>query len=74
MRPNLFVQGNQANQDMLDFVNTHRMSPGDGKGFAALGVVQGLHGVKNSRSGVFIVNFEHISHLVLVFLLLTLSR
>ena len=26
------------------------------------------------RSGVFIVNFEHISHLVLVFLLLTLSR
>ena len=25
------------------------------------------------RSGVFIVNFEHISHLVLVFLLLTLS-
>ena len=26
------------------------------------------------RSGFFIVNFEHISHLVLVFLLLTLSR
>ena len=26
------------------------------------------------RSGVFIVNFEHISHLILVFLLLTLSR
>ena len=26
------------------------------------------------RSGVFIVNFEHISHLVLVFLTLTLSR
>ena len=25
------------------------------------------------RSGVFIVNFEYISHLVLVFLLLTLS-
>ena len=25
------------------------------------------------RSGVFIVNFEHISHLVLVFLLLTLN-
>ena len=25
-------------------------------------------------SGIFIVNFEHISHLVLVFLLLTLSR
>ena len=25
------------------------------------------------RSGVFIVNFEHIPHLVLVFLLLTLS-
>ena len=26
------------------------------------------------RSGVFVVNFEHISHLVLEFLLLTLSR
>ena len=26
------------------------------------------------RSGVFIVNFEYISHLVLVFLLLTLNR
>ena len=26
------------------------------------------------RVGVFIVNFEHISHLVLVFLLLTLRR
>ena len=26
------------------------------------------------RYGVFIVNFEHISHLVLVFLLLTLCR
>ena len=26
------------------------------------------------RSGIFIVNFEHISHLFLVFLLLTLSR
>ena len=26
------------------------------------------------RSGVFIVNSEHISHLVLEFLLLTLSR
>ena len=26
------------------------------------------------NSAVFIVNFEHISHLVLVFLLLTLSR
>ena len=25
------------------------------------------------RSGVFIVNFEHISHLVLMFLLLTLN-
>ena len=25
------------------------------------------------RSGIFIVNFEHISHLVLLFLLLTLS-
>ena len=28
---------------------------------------------KNGASGVFIVNFEHISHLVLVFLLLTLN-
>ena len=26
------------------------------------------------RSGVFIANFEHISHLVLLFLLLTLNR
>ena len=26
-----------------------------------------------SRSGIFIVNFEHIPHLVLVFLLLTLN-
>ena len=26
------------------------------------------------RLGIFIVNFEHISHLVLLFLLLTLSR
>ena len=26
------------------------------------------------RFGIFIVNFEHISHLVLVFLLLTLNR
>ena len=25
------------------------------------------------RSGIFVVNFEHISHLVLVFLLLTLN-
>ena len=33
--------------------------------------------IKNEKwrhSGVFIVNFEYISHLVLVFLLLTLSR
>ena len=29
---------------------------------------------QSRRSGVFIVNFEHISHLVLLFLLLTLSR
>ena len=28
---------------------------------------------RKRRSGVFIVNFEHISHLVLVFLLLTLN-
>ena len=27
---------------------------------------------KDTRTGVFIVNFEHISHLALVFLLLTL--
>ena len=26
------------------------------------------------RSGVFIINFEYISHLVLVFLLFTLSK
>ena len=29
--------------------------------------------IKTPRSGVFIVNFEHISHIFLVFLLLTLS-
>ena len=29
---------------------------------------------RRRRSGVFIVNFEHISHLVLVLLLLTLSK
>ena len=29
---------------------------------------------KDTRTGVFIVNFEHISYLVLVFLLLILSR
>ena len=33
-----------------------------------------FRGIKKRRSGVFIVNFGHISHLVLVFLLLTLSR
>ena len=31
-------------------------------------------GVKWRRSGVLIVNFEHISHLVLMFILLTLSK
>ena len=30
--------------------------------------------VNSRRSDVFLVNFEHISHLVLVFLLLTWSR
>ena len=30
--------------------------------------------ITRRRSGVFIVNFEHISHLLLVLLLLTLSR
>ena len=30
--------------------------------------------VENARSGIFIVTFEHISHLVLVFLLLTLNK
>ena len=29
---------------------------------------------RRRRSGIFIVNFEYILHLVLVFLLLTLSR
>ena len=28
---------------------------------------------RSSRSGIFIVNFEHISHLALVFILLTLN-
>ena len=30
-------------------------------------------GISSGRSGVFIVNFDHISHFVLVFLLLTLN-
>ena len=30
--------------------------------------------LENFTTGVFIVNFEHISHLVLVFLLLPLNR
>ena len=30
-------------------------------------------GPQGRRSGVFNVNFEHISHLILVFLLLTLN-
>ena len=30
--------------------------------------------VKRPRSGVFIANFKHISHLVLVFSLLTLNK
>ena len=28
---------------------------------------------RRSRSGIFVINFEHISHLVLVYLLLTLN-
>ena len=35
---------------------------------------QGVKYVQICRSGVIIANFEHISHLVLLFLLLTLSR
>ena len=35
---------------------------------------QGLKGRHWRRSGVFIVNFEHVSHIFLVFLLLTLNR
>ena len=34
---------------------------------------QGKQREFNDHSGIFIVNFEHISHLVLVFLLLTLN-
>ena len=34
---------------------------------------QGVKYVQWRRSGIFIVNFEHISHLVLLFLLLTLN-
>ena len=30
--------------------------------------------VNNSRSDVFIVNCEHVSHLLLVFLLLTMNK
>ena len=35
---------------------------------------KGVKYVHSRRSGVFIVNFEHISHLFLVFLLLTLNK
>ena len=28
---------------------------------------------RHCRSGIFVVNFEHISHLILVFLLITLN-
>ena len=34
----------------------------------------GFYMVARRRSGVFIVSFEHISHLFLVFLLLTLNK
>ena len=34
----------------------------------------GVIEMEQRRSGVFIVNFEHISQLALVFLLLTLSK
>ena len=37
-------------------------------------IMKTLERRRQRRSGVFIVDFEHISHLVLVFLLLTLSR
>ena len=38
------------------------------------GILAGIYLLKvKRRSGVFIVNFEHISHLALVFLLLTLN-
>ena len=51
---------------------------GGGRIFAGEGgVLTGFYRIINnarSRSSVFIVNVEHISHLVLVFLLLTLSR
>ena len=35
---------------------------------------RGMKYVQSCLSGVFIVNFKYISHLILVFLLLTLSR
>ena len=35
--------------------------------------VKYVQGRRWRRSGIFIVNFEHISHLVLVLLLLTLN-
>ena len=51
------------------------MSKNNNKGTITMPVLVPLLLILNKRhSGVFIVNFERISHLVLVFLLLTLSR
>ena len=37
-------------------------------------IIETLEKGVRRRSGIFIVNFEHISHLCLVFLLFTLSK
>ena len=37
-------------------------------------ITETLEKGERRRSGVFIVNFEHVSHLFLVFLLLTLNK
>ena len=42
--------------------------------FSKLTIETLVQGLKYGKSGVFIVNFEHISHLALVFLLLNLSK
>ena len=41
--------------------------------FISISIYLSIYGHHLRRSGVFIINFEHICHLVLVFLLLTLS-
>ena len=44
-----------------------------GTPFSEFHVISATHGCSRRRSGAFIVNFEQILHLFLLFLLLTLN-